>query len=223
MNDLTGMHFGMLTAIKCVGSNKYNRKMWLCKCDCGNETTVSSGALLSGNTSSCGCLKKYMDENGITGYKHGMSKEKLYFVWKSMKYRCLNPNNPAYRNYGGRGISVCEEWANSYVVFKKWAMENGYKDGLTIERKDVNGDYCPENCTWATRLVQARNRRTNVYITYNGETKTVTEWSRETGISTTTIHNRIKQGCPKELVLRKGIVYLGGGKYQVHKSEISKQ
>lgn len=135
--------------------------------------------------------------------KHGGSKrgrrERLYAVWNMMKQRCGDPNNKSYKNYGGRGVSVCDAWKNSYKEFRDWALANGYDDNAethkcTIDRIDNNGDYCPENCRFVSAKEQSRNTRRNRIITYNGETKTLAEWGEATGIYYLTIHYRIKNG-----------------------------
>lgn len=193
--DLTGKRFGRLTVIKEV-SPHYSKsgvrmRMWECKCDCGNNRILSTSNITNGNTKSCGCLKKELLLSKNT--THGMSKTKLYSVWGSMKDRCFNENVSQFSDYGGRGISVCNEWKNDFQAFYDWAIGNGYKDGLTIERKDVNGDYCPENCCWITREEQSKNRRNSHFITYRGETKTLSEWSRELHIDRECVRNQEKK------------------------------
>lgn len=196
IRDLTGQKFGMLTAIKRVedkvSSTGKHYVMWLCKCDCGNDKVVARSALVKNETRSCGCLK---------GESHGMSNTRLNEIWMGMKRRCNDPQRKDYKNYGGRGIKVCDEWEKSFIAFRDWALTNGYNDTLTIERMDVNGNYEPENCTWATREEQANNKRDNRFLTYNGKTQTVSQWSRELDISENTIRNRINQGLTDEEVL----------------------
>ena len=150
--DRTGQKIGMLTFVEYLG-----RRKWLCKCECGNEC-IRVGSKVNEN-SHCGCLRQQRDKAaGIKRMKHGDSTTKLYKRWTGMLQRCENPNNTAYKNYGERGIAVCSEW-HDYNVFKEWALDNGYKESLTIDRIDVNGDYEPNNCRWTTNSVQMSNRR----------------------------------------------------------------
>lgn len=129
--------------------------------------------------------------------KHGLRHHPLYSHWVNMKTRCLNKNNVKYKNYGGRGITICEEWFD-FKKFYDWAMSNGYKQGLSIERINVNGNYCPENCTWITMIEQASNKTTNTYIEYNGIRDTVSGWTRRMGYGKETIRERLKKGWTVE-------------------------
>lgn len=190
--DLVGKRFGFLTAIECVGKTKSGSLKWLCKCDCGNEVIVRSGALGSGNTKSCGCYQKQRAREAQT--VHGETDTHLYWLWKNVKTRCYNRNSEKYYAYGARGIQMCSEWRDSYGVFRDWAYANGYAEGLTIDRIDVNGNYEPSNCRWATQKVQQNNRTNNRYITHAGRTRTLTQWSEETGISISTIKGRLNRG-----------------------------
>ena len=190
--DLTGQRFGRLTVLKCVGSHKTSgAKLWECICDCGNKTIVSASSLTNehNNTRSCGCLKYEVPTI------HGLSRSRIYAIWKSFRYRCDNPHNPGYYLYGGRGITYCKEWKD-FMTFYSWAMKNGYDQNLTLDRIDVNGNYCPENCRWATPVEQSNNRRDNHNIKINGAVKTLTEWAREYDVNPTTFYNRIKRGIP---------------------------
>lgn len=159
-----------MIAIEPAGKNKYNRQLWRCKCDCGNEKVATWDGLRDGTTKSCGCLhRKTSAENSRKSRdsvtKHSGSHEKLYYVWRSMRSRCTSPNNPRYKDWGGRGISVCKEWADDYAVFRAWAFQHGYNPNAergqcTIERIDNNGDYCPEQKTCKTSIfVNPRKRR----------------------------------------------------------------
>lgn len=199
--DLTGQRFGRLVALR-HEATPGAKTFWFCRCDCGKEVLVGYGELKSGNTRSCGCLRKETASEHLREItrKHGMFGTRLYHIWDSMKARCYNKNHAAYKNYGGRGISVCKDWRKNFESFYKWAIENGYQEHLTIDRIDNNGDYCPQNCRWATYLEQAENRRSTIFLTVLGETKTISEWSAETGISKSCIRYRLKTGWPEDKI-----------------------
>jgi hypothetical protein len=202
--DLTGKRFGRLECLIDVGRDKGGGVLWECQCDCGKKTVIRSGGLVHGHTKSCGCLQRYMTKKSHTIHSlcrdENGNRPKLYHVWDGMKQRCQNPNSTFYKDYGGRGIKVCEEW-NSYIPFHNWAMANGYEEGLTIERKYVNGDYEPSNCIWIPRSEQSRNRRNNHYLTYKGISKTITEWGSELGINPSVLGTRIRRGWSVERTL----------------------
>lgn len=185
MKDLTGMKFNRWTVLR-FDERRNKNYYWMCECECGTIKSVNGCHLPRGASKSCGCLNKEI----IT--KHGLDGNKLYHVLNSMKNRCNNPNNNSYANYGGRGIKVCEEWSNNPVEFVKWANDSGYEEGLTIERINVNDGYYPGNCTWVKPERQANNKRSNVMITHDGKTQSLSDWAREVDIHPQTLHYRIQ-------------------------------
>ena len=188
--DLTGQKFGRLTVTGY--SHTTNRKsFWRCVCECGNTTIVYGESLKKGHTQSCGCLQREITRRRVL--KHGQRHSRLYRIWCDMKTRCYSPNRKIFKYYGGRGIIVCDEWKNDFQTFYDWATANGYHDDLTIDRIDVNGNYCPENCRWITMKEQCNNRTSNHLLTYNGRTMTIAEWSEETNISSRTIEQRLNR------------------------------
>lgn len=195
--NLKGKSFGRLTVIENDRMEKGVRKA-LCLCDCGEETDVNVSDIRSGNTKSCGCL--YRETRKTVHASHGMRRTRLYSTWTNMKTRCYNPDVPGFKNYGGRGITVCEEWKSDFVNFYNWAVKTGYNDELTIERVDVNGNYEPENCMWIGAEEQSKNRRVNIYIELNGKTETLREWCNKLGLPYKIVHQRMKRGNlnPKE-------------------------
>ena len=197
---MVGRKFGRLTVI----SEAWERTpqcSWICLCDCGNTTDPIPGYnLRSGRVVSCGCRKR--DGKLSSLYKHGGAKTKLYEVFKTMHRRCEAETSNRFSYYGARGISVCEEWKD-FRAFREWAHNNGYAEGLTLDRIDNNGDYCPENCRWATVKQQSNNRRNNVYIEIDGQLKTAAQWSDLTGIPYRTIYGRYKSGLTGKEVIRK--------------------
>lgn len=144
--------------------------------------------------------------------KHGHAKTRLYNIWAAMRYRCHNPNCKYYHNYGGRGIKICSEW-DEFACFEAWAYENGYDDNapkgkISLDRKDVDGDYCPENCRWISMYDQQDNKQDTIKLTYNGQTRTIREWAKITGITHNTIWHRYKMGHPIEDVLFSGDLHV---------------
>lgn len=201
--DLTGRRFGRLTCLEIAGQTKNKNMLWLCQCDCGKLTIVSQGNLTYGNVKSCGCLN--VDRTKEVNTKHGLTHTRLYNIWRGIRKRCFDPTVPEYQNYGGRGISVCQEWLE-FINFANWAKANGYKDGLTIERINNDGNYEPTNCRWIPLAEQARNRRNSHFVSYSGETKTLAEWSNITGINPDTISARLKRyGWPVEKALTQPV------------------
>jgi hypothetical protein len=256
--DIAGQRFGRLVALEPCSKDKNGHYIWLCKCDCGKEVTVSSTGLLTNKTASCGCtrytngaIKKlvkidkelkgkvingillierhHQDKRGVWlwsclchckiifyaypkdiknghvkscgclktrgNYKHGLYKDKKYSVWCGMLSRCNCVTCEAYPNYGGRGISVCDEWLE-FINFNKWAEQSGYSydENLELDRIDNNGNYCPENCRWVTHTENNRNKRTNKFITYKGKNQCLSAWGEELGIPGNVLSARLRSG-----------------------------
>ena len=190
--DKIGMKFGRLTVIDVakpyVSPRGEKSKQWLCKCECGNEIVVRGCMLTSGNTQSCGCLRK--DVSAKRMYVHGCTHTRLYNIWKLIKSRCLNPNNRRFDRYGGRGITLCEEWMR-YPPFRDWAIENGYDGELSIDRINNDDGYYPHNCRWANMFIQANNKSSNHLLCQGSNQHTMREWSDITGIPYSTLRSRV--------------------------------
>lgn len=182
--DITGMRFGRLTVIDYHHTNADKYACWRCRCDCGKVVVVPGKSLRTGNTKSCGCLSIDAATERIVSFNttHGSTQTRLFRTWTNIKTRCENPNAINYKDYGGRGIKVCDEW-QKFEPFCDWALANGYADNLSIDRIDNNGNYEPLNCRWATDKEQANNRRSNRVIEFNGEKKNLKQWAETLGIS----------------------------------------
>lgn len=193
--DLTGQKFGRLKVLQFIEIRKHH-SYWLCKCNCGNITEVSNSSLRSGKVKSCGCLRKETAKENVIKSQttHHLTNTRIYNIWRSMKKRCYLKSYKAYKDYGGRGIRVCDEWRNDFMSFYNWAVANGYKENLTLDRIDVNGNYEPNNCRWVDWKTQQNNRRDNIHIQYNGENKSVYEWANTFDIKYCTLWWRIKNG-----------------------------
>ena len=200
-SEVVGKKFGRLFVISRNGNSSNHSKQYLCRCDCGKEKNVIGVYLLDGRTKSCGCLNKELVKQ--RSKTHGMTNTRLFRIWQNMITRCTNNNCPEFNIYGGRGITVCDEWKNSFIAFKDWAFSDGYSDNLTIDRINVNGNYEPSNCRWADKKTQARNTRANHYYTYKGETKTIAEWAEIKGIEYKCLWKRIKRNYPEEKIFKK--------------------
>ena len=194
--NLVGMKFGRLTVMDRESpKSKKTKGLWVCKCECGNVIKVNTSDLKSGNTTSCGCKRKETLRQLRT--KHGESNTRLYNVWSDMKKRCYNTKNVDYKNYGGRGITVCDEWMD-FQNFYEWAIANGYDETAprgqcTIDRIDVDGCYEPENCRWVDRYIQMNNKRNNRILTYNGESHTLAEWCEIVNIPYNCLKSRLNK------------------------------
>ena len=192
MIDLTGQEFGRLIVQELIGKNKHGQLTWSCLCACGSTKSVQGAELKSGDTKSCGCLRRELRT------KHGQAKvmTREYRSWSGMKDRCNNPNRPKYKDYGGRGRKVCDRWLHSF--------ENFFEDmgpcppGMTLDRIDNDGDYEPGNCRWATRKEQQNNRRITKWYEYNGERKTVIQLAMILGMEEHTLYCRLHRGWSED-------------------------
>lgn len=190
LGDLAGQTFGRLTVRHYAGIDKHQKRVWNCTCSCGNQVSVTTTQLRLGKTQSCGCLKT------DTHTKHGDIASLEYHAWRSMRSRCTNESNRHYANYGGRGIKVCQRWE----VYENFLSDMGRKPTKThsLERNDNDGDYTPENCKWATKSEQTRNRSVSVWIEYGGKKMLVQDWATELGLPYTTLYSRIRNGWTVE-------------------------
>ena len=207
VKDLTGERFGRLTVIG-LHQTETRKTYWECQCDCGNKKVVRSDSLQCGAIRSCGCLKKEQDKQNLwsseakkkylaNGGK--FSGTRLYEIWKGMKSRCYYEKDSRYSRYGGRGIAMCDEWRKDFLAFREWALNNGYSETLTIDRIDNDGNYCPENCRWATIKEQCRNRSSNIKIKIGSEEKTFTEWCEIFGVDYKRALGRYHRGKRKTI------------------------
>lgn len=201
MEDLIGKTFNRLTVLEFAGRDKHKSRIWNCACECGGTATASTNSLKRGNTKSCGCLqkekaaksgKKFLTVHGLSKHPNG-KKTRLFRIWTGIKTRCLNPNDHAFPRYGGRGILLCKEWMD-FAVFHEWAINNGYKDNLTIERVDLNGNYEAANCKWITKGDQANNRKSSRFISFENNQYTLSQLARKHSISVPLLHARLSRG-----------------------------
>lgn len=184
-----GVPDSKINVVKYIGTNNDRKAMWECVCECGKIFIASGKDIRCGHTLSCGCLGEERRAASVT--THGESKTRLYSIYAKMKDRCYNKNNKRYNIYGEKGVRICNEWLNSYEAFRDWAMSHGYQDDLTIDRIDSSGNYCPDNCRWATMETQANNTSRNHFLTYKNSTKTMAEWAKLIGIPYSTLRHRI--------------------------------
>lgn len=190
MSGLIGQQFGMLTVVGKAEPSPDGQVIWRCRCECGRETLVRGGNLRNGHTKSCGCYRERL-RPGLHK-THGESKTRLYKIYHGMKKRCYNPNAQFYERYGGRGITICDEWLNSFEVFREWALANGYRDDLSIDRIDNDGNYEPRNCRWEASKRQRRNRRDVIEVEYRGQKMCLADAAKMAGIPYNTVRKRIK-------------------------------
>lgn len=197
-----GERFGRLTVIASVDVlSSANDKKYLCMCDCGNVKDIWKGSLVSYGTDSCGCMTgKKLSE---LRRKHGKSRSGQYKAWYAMKNRCTNESSPFYKYYGGRGISVCDSWKNSFEEFLRDMGDR--PEGCTLDRIDNNGNYCKENCRWATRKEQQRNRRGNTSIEFNGERMTLSGWAERLCVPRSVLASRVRLGWSIDRVLTEPV------------------
>jgi hypothetical protein len=196
-----GTVFGRLTVVgpafsvrKLTRSGMETLRYYPVECVCGTKKDIQSSNLMYGRTLSCGCL--YRETRRLISRTHGESGSHLYLALMNMIARCYDSHNDRFDDYGGRGITICDEWRHDFPAFRDWALANGYKPGLTIERKDVNGNYEPRNCTWIPHADQSKNCRSNVIFVYQGETKIMSEWGRDPrcAVCLQTFRIRIQKG-----------------------------
>lgn len=197
--NLIGQRFGRLTVVEELPERKCGHVVWLCKCDCGNYTKVTTSNLRSGCILSCRCYSKELTKEIHT--THGGRKTKLFGVWSVMRQRCNNANSKSYHNYGLRGIKVCDEWQNDFSAFQKWALYNGYEEGLTIDRINNDGNYEPSNCRWVSRKVQGNNTRRNILITIGDERKTLKQWCEYYNLDYNSTKRKVNLGVPVKEVM----------------------
>lgn len=209
LENLIGQRFGKLTVIARAETTHVSTR-WKCKCDCGNECIVLAQNLKKGHTKSCGCFRE--EVRPTQRLTHGLRHTRIYGVYSKIKDRCYSKNNPSYPRYGGRGITMCDEWYNDPKAFADWAYANGYKEDATygectVDRIDNNKGYSPDNCRITNEKVQANNRRSNLLIEHNGETKTLAEWRDYFGMTQSKAHyHLVEKGRSIQYLIDNGIV-----------------
>lgn len=199
--DMTGLRYGLLTVLHRGGAQGKGQVAWRCVCDCGNEALVRGDQLRSGHTRSCGCIR--LEAVRAAVQTHGMSRTRMHIIWLQMKRRCHSPSSKNYAMYGARGIEVCERWRDSFQTFYD-DMGEPPSAKHTLDRKDNNGHYSPENCRWATRAEQMRNTRATRFIDIDGDVRTLTEWRRHFNVPTGTFYKRVARGMtPQEALTHR--------------------
>lgn len=195
-----GHKYNHLTAIKPVGGGKF-----LFRCDCGIEKEISGYHVVKGLTISCGSCEFHIKEMSEKSRTHGLSDTRFYEQYRGMLKRCYDCNAINYKDYGGRGITVCDEWRNDPAAFRDWAIENGWEEGLTLDRVNNDGPYCPTNCRWVTTKEQAKNKRSNLLLSFRGQTKIAADWADELGIPRKTLYERLRKGWTVEEALSRPV------------------
>lgn len=191
--DLTGKSFGRWTVIE-KGFRHKNQLYWKCRCECGTIKEVLGVSLREGRSTSCGCLRNEL-KHKVKNVKHGYAhKEKLYACWCAMKQRCFNKKSASYKWYGAKGITVCEEWEKDYLSFREWALNNGWRENLSLDRIESTGNYCPENCRWSDWYEQENNRCICTRYEYKGNNYTISQLSKISGIKRNCLKRRIDSG-----------------------------
>lgn len=199
---LIGKRFGRLKVIERAENNRFGQTRWKCVCDCGKIIITTGNSLQRGSSTSCGCYnKEIIKKNLPDNTRHHLSRTPLYRCWSLMKERCKNSKRKDWMNYGGRGISVCDEWLISDNFFS-WALSNGYEEGKTLDRIDVNGNYCPENCRWATPKEQGRNKRNNIHVEIDGKDYVLSELAELYDLGYETLWQRYRYGDRGERLIR---------------------
>jgi hypothetical protein len=191
LNDLQGFHFGSLTVLQ-LGKSNGNGAVWLCQCKCGNQKEIRASDMVQGKINSCGC--EHVKRIAKANTTHGMKNTRTYSIWSAMRSRCNRIN----QDYSCRGITYDERWDS----FENFYLDMGeVPEGMSIDRIDVNGNYTKENCRWATQEQQSNNKRSSVFIEYNGKKQTVSQWAKELNMNHYTLRSRLKKGLSAERVL----------------------
>lgn len=172
------------------GSLNFEDKRFLCRCDCGTERVLRYKSLAYKTSKSCGCYMREFNSKNRRKFPQDTVKSRIYTIWNGIKCRCYTKSSGEYSRYGAKGITMCDEWRNDFMAFYNWAIAHGYNESLTIDRIDCNGNYEPSNCKWATMKEQMQNKRNNVVLELNGESHTISEWSRITGIKSGALQGR---------------------------------
>lgn len=195
VKNMVGYQFNGCEVLKRSGTNSDNRAKWLCKCRCGNKFETTGKCIRNGDSQSCGCYRKEVTKKrGKKNATHGDTNTRLYHIYRGMKARCYYTESQNYEKYGGKGIKICKEWLDDFTIFKKWALDNGYTENLSIDRINNERNYEPDNCRWADHKIQTRNRSITKRAMFQGDLMTLGEIVEKTGLSYSTINYRHKHG-----------------------------